>query len=99
MQESNTAQNWKNIIFQQIKKVLFCLDCKHTLTSLLESCFTPASGLVGYNCQIKGIPKPNEDHDGGNDDKQKEASQKASKDMNLENQNQNFLLLDQSESQ
>ena len=28
--------------------------------------------------------KPNEDHDGGNDEKQKEADQKASKDMNLE---------------
>ena len=28
--------------------------------------------------------KPNEDHDGGNDKKQKEADQKASKDMNLE---------------
>ena len=27
--------------------------------------------------------KPNEDHDGGNDEKQKEADQKASKDMNL----------------
>jgi hypothetical protein len=26
---------------------------------------------------------PNEDHDGGNDEKQDEAGQKASKDMNL----------------
>ena len=51
-------------------------------------------GLVGYfvlyfqilnnhhqSCQIS---KPNEDHDGGNEEKQKEAGQKASKDMNLE---------------
>ena len=29
--------------------------------------------------------KPNEDHNGGDDEKQKEAGEKASKDMNLEN--------------
>ena len=28
--------------------------------------------------------QPNEDHDGGNDEKQKEAGQKARKDMNLQ---------------
>ena len=32
----------------------------------------------------KSWQQPNEDHDGGNDEKQKEAGQKARKDMNLQ---------------
>ena len=46
------------------------------------------------NLKDKGqISKPNEDHDGGNDEKQEEAGQKASKDMNLEKIYSSFVVV------